>query len=95
MAVEAYFTIPDGGPRRPVADYVRLLTAAGCPCREEPDEYGHWVVFDGRESTLNFSVEGGAAVFATFDMAGDPPEFLSAVERVFARAGWSTGEDDA
>lgn len=42
--------------------------------------------------TLNFSVEDGAAVFVTFDMYDDPPEFLSAVERVFAGAGWSTGE---
>jgi hypothetical protein len=95
VGAEAYFAILDDGPRRRVDEYVRRLTKAGYPCREQPDEYGHWVVFDGRESTLNFSVEDGVAVFATFDMYmdGDPPEFFSAVERVFAEAGWSTGEE--
>jgi hypothetical protein len=95
MSAEAYFSILDDGPRRPVSDYVRRLTEAGFRCHEQPDEYGHWVVFDGKESTLNFSVEEGAAVFVTFDMSGgDPPGFFAAVERVFAGAGWSTGEDN-
>jgi hypothetical protein len=93
MGVEAYFVAPDAGPRRPVDDYVKRLTRAGYPCREEADEWGHWVVFDGLESTLNFTVEDGAAAFVTFDMAvsSDPPELFDAVERAFAEAGWDTG----
>jgi hypothetical protein len=95
MGIEGYFCILDGGPRRPVSDYVRLLTEAGYPCREQPDEVGHWVLFDGLESTLNFSVEDGAAVFVTFDTYHDDPlDFIFAVERIFARAGWSTSEDN-
>jgi len=95
MGMEAYFSILDDGPRRPVSDYMRLLTEAGYPCREQPDQYGHWVVFDGMESTLNFSVEDGAALFVTFDTyQGDPLDFLFAVERVFAEVGWSTSEEN-
>jgi predicted DNA-binding transcriptional regulator YafY len=94
MGAEAYFAILDDGPRRPVADYVQQLVSAGLPCREEPDEFGHWVVLEGRESTLNFTVEEDAAVFVTFDMSSDDPsEFLEAVERVFAEAGWWTQQE--
>ncbi|SIO17317.1 hypothetical protein SAMN05444166_2820 [Singulisphaera sp. GP187] len=93
MGGEAYFVAPDACPRRSVSDHVQQLTATGYPCREEADEWGHWVVFDGLESTLNFTVEEGVAVFATFEMAvmNDPPELFDAVERAFAEAGWETG----
>ena len=65
------------------------LREAGYSCREEPDEYGHWVIFDGLESTLNFSVEDGAAVFATFEMSlADPDEAIEGIRRVLAEAGW-------
>src|SRR5579885_2013459 len=75
MSIEAQFVLPDDGPRRPVGEYVRLLTEAGYPCREQPDPHGHWVVFDGQEFTLNFSVEDGAAVFVTLEMSWlNPPE---------------------
>jgi hypothetical protein len=70
------------------------MTDLGLRCQEQPDEWGHWVVFDGKESTLNFSVEDGAAIFATFDMASsDPSEFLSRVEQFFTDAGWITGPE--
>jgi hypothetical protein len=88
--------LPDDGPRRPVGDYVRRLAEAGYPCREQPDEYGHWVVFDALESILNFSVEDDAAVFVTFEMSlSDPDEAIEGIGRVFAEAGWDTepGED--
>ena len=72
------------------------LTAAGYPCREEADEWGHRVVFVGWESILNFTVEDDAAVFVTFDMvvSNDPPELFDTVERVFAEAGWDTGPSE-
>jgi hypothetical protein len=93
--MEAYFAIPDDGPQRPVSHYVMLLTEAGCPCHEEADDTGHWVVFDDLESTLNFSIVDGAAVFVTFDMHhADPPELVHKVERVFATAGWSLGDEN-
>ena len=94
MGIEAYFAVMDDTPRRPVAAYLQRLREAGCGCQEQPDEYGHWVVFEGKQSTLNFSVEDGAAVFVTFDMYDDPPEFLAAVEQVFADEGWSTSEEN-
>lgn len=95
MSIEAYFAAPEGGTRQSVTEFVRLLSAVGCPCKERPDEWGHWVLFDGRESTLNFSISNGAATFATFDMASDdPPEFFEKVECVFRDAGWRTGEED-
>ncbi len=91
MSIEAPFLLPDDGPRRPVGEYVRQLTEAGYPCREEPDEFAHWIVFDGLESTLNVSVEDGAAVFVTFEMSlSDPAEAIEGIGRVFARAGWDT-----
>jgi hypothetical protein len=91
MSIEAQFVLPADSPRRPVGDYVRRLTEAGYPCREEPDEYGHWLVFDGLESRLIFSVEDGAAVFVTFEMSlSDPDEAIEGVGRVFADAGWDT-----
>ena len=95
MSEGMYFCILDDGPRRPVSDYERRLTEGGYHCREQPDEYRYRVVFDGKESTLNFAVEDGAAVFVTFDTYdGDPTDFIGAVERIFANAGWSTGEDN-
>src|SRR5690349_19975894 len=93
--MEAYFCILSDGPRRPVSDYVRLLTEAGYACHEQPDEWGYWVVFDGMESTLNFSVEDGAAGFVTFDTYdGHLVDFIFAVDRIFANAGWSTSEEN-
>ena len=94
MGVEAYFATPDDGPRWTVAEFVRQLTVMGYPCREVPDVWGHWVMFDGGDSTLNFSVEDGAAVFVTFDMVTDPPEFLAAVEHVFTQAGWIASPEE-
>ena len=94
MGAESYSAILEDGPRWPIEKYVQILTESGCPCREEPDEWGNWVIFDGRESTLNFSVEDGAAVFVTFEMdSDDPPEFFATVERTFANSGWSTEEE--
>jgi hypothetical protein len=91
MGVEAPFALPDDGPRRPISEYVRRLTQAGYPCHEQPDPYGHWVIFDGLESSLNFSVEDGAAVFATFEMSlSDPSDAIDAIGCVFAEAGWDT-----
>ena len=91
MGVEAFFAAREGGIRRPLADYARMLINAGHRCLEEPDQWGRWLVFPGHESALNFSVEDGAAVFATFDISdADPPEFLSDIERLFAEAGWIT-----
>jgi hypothetical protein len=91
MSIEAQFVLPGDGPRRPVGEYVRRLAEAGYPCREEPDEFGHWIVFDGLESTLNVSVEDGAAVFVTFEISlSDPAEAIEGIGRVFAGAGWDT-----
>jgi hypothetical protein len=94
MGIEAYFAIPDDGPRRPVGDYVRRLAEAGFPCREQPDEWGHWIVFDGLDATLNVSVEDGAAIFVTLDLPYDASEAFETIERVFAEAGWITGPDE-
>ena len=70
MGKEVYFVAPDGCSRRSVSDHVQQLTAAGYPCHEDADEWGHCAVFDGLESTLNFTVEDGAAVFVTIENGG-------------------------
>ncbi len=94
MGSELYFTAPEKGLRRPVGDYVQRLTEAGYLCHEEADEWGHWVVFDGFDSTLNFSIENSAATFATLEMSTeDPAELLEAIEGLFADAGWDLGGD--
>jgi hypothetical protein len=91
MSIEAQFVLPEDVPRRPVGEFVGRLAKAGYPCREEPDEFGHWIVFDGLDSTLNLSVEDGAAVFVTFEISlSDPAEAIEGIGRVFAEAGWDT-----
>jgi hypothetical protein len=92
--MEAYFVVSEEGPRRPVSHYVDLLRQRGYACHEEPDEWGHWVVFGDRNSTLNFTLNEGNAVFVAFDMEDDPAEFFSEVESVFAEAGWMTEQGD-
>lgn len=91
MSIEATFVLPDGAPRRPVGELVDRLAGAGFSPREEPDEYGHWIVFDDLESALNVSVVEGEAVFATLEISpSDSTEAIDGIGRVFTAAGWDT-----
>lgn len=84
-----------GGPQLAVTEIVQQLRAGGLSCHEAPDEWGHWVVFEQRESTLNFSVDKGLTDFATLDVAlGDPAEFIIAVETAIAKIGWHAEETE-
>lgn len=96
MGVEIYIWRPDEDPGQPLGDYLRRLTEAGYPCREEADEWGQYIVFEGRESVLIVSLDDeGALCFATFAMSStDPPEFVEEIERFFVDDGWSIGPDE-
>jgi hypothetical protein len=95
VGIEAQCVLPDDGPRRPIGDYIRRLTDAGFPCHEESDEGGHWIVFDGLQSSLVVSIEDGAVVFVTFEMSlSDPDEAIEGIGPVFAEAGWDTEPGD-
>lgn len=70
------------------------LATAGFPCHIEPED-GPWIVFDGHESDLIFTVEangyaGSAVMQASLD---DDPAFSDRVFKVFESFGWSYIED--
>ena len=72
----------------------RLVTA-GLPCNIETHDGDPWIVFDGRQSDLVFTVEtdgraGSAVMQASLD---DDPAFGDRVFDVFESFNWSYVED--
>jgi hypothetical protein len=95
MSVEVFFALPDDAPQGTVADLAGRLAAAGYPCREESDEWGRRLAFEGFATHLELTVEDDVPTFATlaFVSSEDPLELAEAVEQVFVEAGWDVGDD--
>jgi hypothetical protein len=94
MAADLFICPKDDAPPITVEQVQQRFVAAGLPCTiETHDEL--WIVFDGHESDLVFTVEadgraGSAVMQASMD---DDPDFGEKVFSVFESFGWSYVED--
>ena len=95
MPIELYYAPINEAATIPLDELLKELTAAGLPCKVEPEsEDMFWVLLDGHESTLLASVKDGHFVFATF--AGslkDDTTVMDKLDVVMLKAGYSAGDD--
>jgi hypothetical protein len=95
MPIELYYAPINEAAAIPIDELLKELTAAGLPCKVEPEsEDMFWVLLDGHESTLLASVRDGLFVFATF--AGslkDDTTVIDKLDVVMLKAGYSAGDD--
>ena len=96
MAYELYIYPPNDAqqtvtPQAVVAAFV----AAGLPCAEQPDQYGHWLVLDGIESALDLTLKDGIVTGAGFRFATEDDEsVVQRVADVFKRVGFLVSDDE-
>jgi hypothetical protein len=71
------------------------FVSAGIACAVERHDDEPWIVFNGRESDLGFTVEpDGKATSAVLQaVSGDDPAFWEQVLEVFESFGWSYMEE--
>jgi len=89
------FICPEEGAESITVELIReRFVSAGLPCSIEMHDEP-WIVFDGRESDLVFTVdaEGRASSAVMQASMNDDPEFGERVFAVFETFGWSSGED--
>jgi hypothetical protein len=91
------FTSPtEATPAFTVEDIREMLVAAGLPCAIEPHDGKLWIVFEGRDSNLVFTVDAdghpeSAVMPPTID---DDPGFAYIIFDVFECLGWNYIQDE-
>ena len=95
MGADLFICPKEGAPTITVAEIRDRFVAAGLPCTIETHDGEPWIVFDGHESDLLFTVQadgraGSAVMQASMD---DDPSFDDRVCGVFESFGWSYVED--
>src|SRR3954469_17281812 len=60
MGYEIYIWPKDDKKATPLDAFVNAFNAAGLSATVQPDQFGHWLVFNGHESSLNLEVKDGA-----------------------------------
>ncbi len=60
MGYEIYIWPKDDKKTTPLDAFVGAFNAAGLLTTVQPDQFGHWLVFTGYESSLNLEVKEGA-----------------------------------
>jgi hypothetical protein len=97
MPVEVYYAPIIEAATITLDDLLKELTAAGLPCKVEPESAEiFWVVLDDHESTLLASVNGGHLVFGTFEYSlEDDTTVMDKVNEVMLKSGYSAGEDSS
>jgi len=96
MAYELYINLPDKAPR-PITSQavVAAFAAAELPFAEKPDSYGHWLVLDGIESTLDLTIQDGLVTGAGFRYATqDDDAIIEPIIEVFKSLGFAVGDDE-
>jgi hypothetical protein len=96
MAYELYIYSPSGAPQS-VTPYavVAAFIAAGLPCTEQPDEFGHWLVLDGVESALNLTIKDGVVTGGGFRFVTEDDEsVIQRVADVFKSVGFLVSDDE-
>ena len=96
MAYELHIYPPEGETLSVTPQsVVTAFASAGLPCTEQPDQYGHWLVFDGVESALDLTINDGLVTGAGFRFASEDDESLiQTVIDVFKGAGFLVGDDE-
>lgn len=95
MPIELYYAPINETDTILLDELLKELTAAGLPCKVEPDsEEMFWVLLDGHESTLLATVRDGHCVFATFAYSlDDETTIMDNLNAVMLRAGCSAGDE--
>jgi|SRR5688572_11692978 len=96
MAYELYIYPPEDAPHKLTTQaVVAAFVAAGLPCTEQPDEFGHWLVLDGFESALDLTVEDEFVTGAAFRYATkDDMAIAQRVADAFKTLGWHVSDDE-
>ena len=96
MAYELYIYPPNGvtATVTPQA-VVAAFTLAGLSCTAQPDQFGHWLVFDGVESALDLTIKDGVVTGAGFSFASEDDEsVVQRVTDVFKSVGFLVSDDE-
>jgi hypothetical protein len=95
MGYEIYIWPNDNKATLALDDIINGFNAKGLPTKVKPDEFGHWLVFDGYESTLNLDVKDGRAKGGGMKLsAARDTALLDIVVEVFRELGWAVGDDE-
>jgi hypothetical protein len=95
MAYELYIFPPEGAKGLEPVVIVEAFTKAGFVCSEEVDDFGHWVVLEGRESSLNLTIKDGVATGAGFRYSPeDDSSLVESVAETFKSIGWLVSDDE-
>ena len=96
MAYELYIYLPNGAPQAvTLQTVIGAFAAAGLPCAEQPDPFGHWLVLDGIESALNLTIRDGVVTGAGFRFVTEDDEsVVQRVADVFKSVGFLVSDDE-
>ncbi len=96
MAYELYIYSQEDAPKTLTTQTViTAFGAAGLPCNEQPDQFGHWLVLDGVESALDLTIKDSIVTGACFRFAPEDDEALvQQVADVFKGLGLLVSDDE-
>ena len=96
MAYELYIYLPnDLTPTATSQAVIAAFTSAGLPCKEQSDQFGHWLVLDGLESALDLTIKDGVVTGAGFRFAMEDDEaVVQKVADVFKKLGFLVSDDE-
>jgi len=79
-----------------IAEICKRFTEAGLPCRSERHEGEMWIIFDGRQSNLVFTLNAiGRPLTATMPEEMDyDADFACIIFDVFDSIGWSFAPEE-
>ena len=96
MGYELYIFPPEGAPQTMTTQtVVAAFAAAGLQCTEQPDEFGHWLVIEGIESSLDVTIQDDIVTGANFRFVTEDVEsVVQSVATVFKSIGWQVADDE-
>src|SRR5438093_2356352 len=91
MAADLFICPNDGAPPITVEEIRDRFLTSTLPCNIEIDDGDSWIVFDGHQSDLVFTVspDGNASSAVLQAVMDDDPDFAGRVIGVFETFGWS------
>ena len=91
--METRVMIRDGEPPASIKEVVLALTAQKLSARHDKQDWGDWIVFEGRGTVISIESNRGLAGSAVIEAAEGEDDLEGAIIRAFRELGWD-GEDE-
>ena len=91
--METRVLLPEGEPPVTIKEVIIALTGQKLSAKHDKQNWGDWIVFEGKETVVSIESNRGLAGSGTIEEAEGEDDLVGSIIKAFRKLGWE-GEDE-